>query len=127
MNTFIRGIMWPAVALIAIGSTHLIAELARPQLQNVISPAVVMPIYLAAGAWAAFGTMRVGGGVGEGVVAAAVLGLLPVGLQLIGFGLIAGRVSETVLTSAVFGFVAILWGGFLGVGVRRSMFEPAGS
>jgi hypothetical protein len=42
-------------------------------------------------------------------------------LQLIGFGMLVGRDPAAVTTNAVFGFVAILWGGFLGTGIGRSM------
>jgi len=127
MNAVGRGLKWPVTSLIAIGSTHLLAELIRPELQSVFTPPVVMPIYLVAGAWAAIGTSRSGGGIVQAVGAAAILGLLPVGLQLVGFGVIAGRDGTAVASSAILGFVAIAWGGFLGTGVARSVLEPTAS
>lgn len=48
------------------------------------------------------------------------LGILPVGLQLVGFGMILGRAGDVVTTGAAFGFIAILWGGFLGTGIAAS-------
>ena len=99
MNALIRGLTWPVVVLLVVGGSHLLAELLRPALQAVITPPVVMPIYLAVGGWGAFATVRAGGGVPLGFVAGAVLGLLPAALQLVGFGIILGRPSDVVATS----------------------------
>ena len=125
MNTLVRGLTWPVLALVAIGTTHVVAETVRPELQTVLGPGVVMPIYLVAGAWAGLATIRAGGTVGHGIAAAAALGLLPVGLQLIGFGVLLARDPQAVTTSAILGFVSILWGGFLGSGIGRSTVEVA--
>ena len=124
MNGVARGLMWPVVTLILVGSTHLITEVLRPEMQAVFAPSVVMPIYLVAGGWAAFAAQRAGSGLAGGVAAAAILGLLPVALQLVGFGMLVGRPGDAVATSATFGFVGILWGGFLGAGIGRSLAEP---
>ncbi|HEX3264159.1 MAG TPA: hypothetical protein VHR16_00705 [Candidatus Limnocylindrales bacterium] len=123
MQALVRGLMSPILALLAIGATHLAAELLRPELQTVITPPVVMPIYLVVGGWAGWSTVRAGGSLARGVLAGLLLGVLPVALQLIGFGVIAGRDGATVLTSGVFGFLALLWGAILGAGIARD--EPA--
>jgi hypothetical protein len=120
MQPLVRGLMWPIVSLVVIGATHLVAELLRPELHDVIGSAAVMPIYLVAGAWAAIATIRAGGSVGYGFVAAALLGLMPLALQFIGFGLILGRDSAGVTTAALFGWLGVFWGGALGSGVATS-------
>ena len=125
MQSIVRGLVWPVVSLIVIGSTHLAAELIRPDLHDVIGPAVVMPIYLVAGGLAAWATLTSGGTVLHGFAAAALLGLLPVGLQLVGFGVILGRDSETVTAAAMFGWLGVLWGGALGIGLRASRPDQA--
>jgi hypothetical protein len=127
MNALTRGLVWPIASLIAIGFTHLAAELARPALQSAIGPAVVAPVYLVVGAWAALATLRAGGSVWLGVLTGAIVGLLPVGLQIVGFGLIAGRDTESVATNAIFGFLGLLWGGFLGTGLAQSFPRSAAS
>ena len=121
MQPLVRGLMWPVISLVVIGATHLLAELIRPELHDVIGPAVAMPIYLVAGALAAFGTIRAGGSVASGIVAAAILGLLPVALQLVGFGMIAGRDPASVTSSAFFGWLGVLWGGSLGSGIAQTL------
>lgn len=119
MQPLVRGLTWPVISLVVIGATHLVAEMVRPELHDVIGPAVVMPIYLVAGAWAAYATIRAGGSVGFGFVAGAILGMLPLALQFVGFGLILGRDPATVATSAVFGWLGVFWGGSLGSGLAQ--------
>jgi hypothetical protein len=120
VNILIRSLMWPVVALLIIGGTHLVVEGARPALQDLIGPAVVMPIHLVAGGWAAYMVVRNGGSIGLGLVAGAILGLLPLVLQVVGFGLILGRDSDSVLTTGIFGLFTIFWGGVLGAGIAAA-------
>ena len=121
MQPLVRGLTWPVISLVVIGATHLIAEMAWPDLHDVVGPAVVMPIYLVAGAWAAYGTIRAGGGVGYGFIAGAILGLLPLMLQLVGFGLIVGRESAAVTLAGLFGWLGVFWGGSLGSGLAAGL------
>lgn len=120
MQPLVRGLMWPVISLVVIGATHLLAELIRPELHDVIGPAVAMPIYLVAGALAGYGTIRAGGSIASGFLAAGILGLLPVALQFVGFGMIAGRDSAGVTSSAFFGWLGVFWGGSLGSGIAQT-------
>jgi hypothetical protein len=117
MNALFRGLTWPVTALLIIGGTHLVAEMARPELQDLIGPAVVMPIYLVAGGWGAYAVVRAGGTFVHGLVGGAILGLLPLGLQLVGFGLILGRDPALVTTTGLFGLFTMFWGGVLGAAI----------
>jgi hypothetical protein len=121
MNVLIRGLTWPVFTLLIVGGTHFLAEAARPELRGLIGPTVVMPIHLVAGGWAAVATIRFGGTFVHGLIACALLGLLPVGLQLVGFGLILGRDPELTATTAIFGLFTIFWGGALGSGISATM------
>ena len=116
MDSLIRGLRWPIISLLLVGGSHLIVEIARSELKDVVSAAVEMPLLLAAGAWAGFATVRAGGTYVHGFIAGAILGLLPVGLHLVGLGMILGRDGAVEMTSAIFGFSAVLWGSFLGSG-----------
>jgi hypothetical protein len=119
MQPLVRGLTWPIISLIAIGATHLLAELVRPELHDVVGPAVVTPIYLVAGAWAAVATIRSGGSIAAGFVAGAVLGLLPAMLQIVGFQVLLGRDSAAATTGAFFGWLGVFWGGALGTGLAQ--------
>jgi hypothetical protein len=120
MDPLVKGLRWPIVTLLVIGGSHLLAEALRPQLSEVVVPAVVMPIYLVVGAWGAIETRRAGGFFIHGLVAGVVLGLFPAMLQIVGFGLILGREADAVTTSAAFGFIAIFWAGAIGTGIAAT-------
>ena len=125
MNILVKCLVWPVIALLFIGGTHLVAEGIRPDLQNLIGPAVVMPIHLVAGGWAAYMVLRNGGGFVLGLVAGAILGLMPLALQVVGFALILGRAADASLTLGIFGLFTIFWGGVLGAAIAAS--TPSGT
>ena len=120
MNSLIRGLTWPVISILIVGATHLVAEAIRPELQDAIGTAVVMPIHLVAGGWAAYGTVRAGGTFVHGLVAGAIMGLPPLGLQLVGFGLILGRDPSVTTTLGIFGLFTMFWGGALGAGIAAA-------
>lgn len=120
MQPLVRGLAWPVLSLAVIGIAHLTGEVVRPELHDLIGPAVAMPIYLAAGAWAATATIRAGGAMGHGLMAGVVLGLLPVGLQIVGFGLLVGQDASAVTTAGMLGWLGIFWGSALGAGIAAS-------
>ena len=120
MKILVQCLMWPVIALLVIGGSHLVVEAIRPQLGDLIGPAVVMPIHLVAGSWAAWMVLRNGGSFVLGLVAGAILGVLPLVLQVVGFGLILGRDASAVLTLGIFGLFTIFWGGVLGAGIAAS-------
>jgi hypothetical protein len=124
MSSMARAIAWPIVTLLVIGATHLGLEAIRPELHDVIGPPIVMPIYLVVGGWTAFGVARAGGGFVTGLLAAVALGLMPVALQIVGFGILLGRDGATVTTAALFGLAGVTWGGALGAGIA-SATQPA--
>jgi hypothetical protein len=126
MNTLVRGLTWPVVTLLVVGGSHLIAEAIRPGLKDVVGPAVVAPIYLTVGAWGAWAARRAGGGWIVGIVAGAILGIMALALQVVGFGLILGRDADAVLTSGLFGLFAMTWGGAIGSGLAGTL-APRGA
>jgi hypothetical protein len=121
MNALVRGLMWPVISLVVIGTTHLLAEMLRPALQTVFVPTVIMPVLLVVGGWTGVAVVRAGGTFVHGLVGAAVIGLFPVVLQLVGFGVILGRSWDAVVTTATFAFVAMFWGGSIGSGIASSL------
>lgn len=120
MSSIARAIARPIVTLFVIGATHLALEALRPAMHDAIGPAVVMPIYLVIGGWTSFGVARAGGGYLGGLVAAIVLGLMPVMLQFVGFGTLLGRDGDAVTTSALFGLAGMTWGGAIGAGIASA-------
>jgi hypothetical protein len=64
--------------------------------------------------------------VAAGVSNIDLLGVLPVGLEIIGFGIVLGRGTDHGVRSGVFGMSYIVFGTLLGIGFTRSgMMENA--
>lgn len=59
------------------------------------------------------------------IVAAAILGVRPVVLDVVGFGLILGRGTETGVLAGVFGLAVIVFGSLVGAGFALSGQEPS--
>jgi len=53
---------------------------------------------------------------GLAIVAGAILGVLPLMLQSIGFGVLLGRGVDVGLLAGIFGFTMVLFGSLLGGG-----------
>ena len=113
---FQRILMWPVIGLVITGMWHLAIEAIWPDLQAIFVPAVLAPLLLAYGAWVGYGTVEAGGSYLEAIVAGAILGLLPVVLDIVGFGIILDRGMTSGTLSAAFGFSVIVFGALLGAG-----------
>ena len=110
------GLVWPIVGLLVTGMWHFTVEAIWPDLRNLFVPAVLGPILLAYGAWAGHRTTRAGGGYVGAIVAGAILGVLPLMLDIVGFGVILGRGTDVGTLAGVFGFSMVLFGALLGGG-----------
>ena len=64
-----------------------------------------------------------GGSYLEAIIAGAILGLLPVVLDIVGFGVILGRGTTAGTLAAAFGLSVIVFGTVLGAGIRKSQLE----
>ena len=113
---YVRVLRWPVITLVIVGITHFIAEIIWPDLKDIYQPSVLAPFLLAAGFWVGYKTIELGGTYVNTIVAGAILGLLPIVLQLFGFGMLLGRgISHGVLFGE-FGFAYVLYGALLGGG-----------
>jgi hypothetical protein len=123
----VRALRWPVAALIVTGMLHLIAEAIRPDLRNEFSPATIGVLLLAYGLWIGWSVTTAGGSIGLAVAAGAVVGLLPLALDVVGFGVLLGRGVDTGLTAGLFGFLIVIFGTLAGAafGASRSTTSPA--
>ena len=120
MMTMYRTLKWPVLGLLITGGMHFIAEAAVPDLKTVFTPPVIAPILLAYGIWVGYRAIGQGGNYGQAIVAGALIGLLPVVLDVFGFGLILGRGIDVGVRSGIFGFVFLVWGSIAGSGFALS-------
>ena len=94
MDLFYRTLKWPVISLLITGATHFLLEAIWPDLRNTFIPPVLAPILLAYGAWVGYRAIGAGGTYPQAIAAAATLGILPVMLDIVGFGLILGRGTD---------------------------------
>ena len=120
MNLFYRTLKWPVISLLITGASHFTMEAIWPDLRNTFIPPVLAPILLAYGAWVGYRAIGLGGEYLHSIVAAAILGLLPIILDIVGFGLILGRGTDAGVLAGVFGFAVIVFGSLIGSGFALS-------
>ncbi len=113
-------LVWPIVSLLITGMWHFTIEAIWPDLRNTFVPAVLAPLLFSYGAWAGYRTVAAGGSYAVAIVAGAILGLLPLMLDIIGFGVILSRGVDVGLLAGVFGFSMVLFGALLGGGYAVS-------
>jgi hypothetical protein len=111
-----KTLKWPVLVLVIIGLTHLAAEAIWDDLQTVFVPAVTGPVLLLAGLWVGVNAVRSGGNLGVVALAGAILGILPLALDVVGFGVLLDRGSEFGRLSGTFGFLMVFWGALIGGG-----------
>lgn len=120
MNVWTRTLTWPVVSLLITGGLHFTLEAVRPDLQFMFVPAVLAPILLGYGAWVGYGAIQAGGTYLHAIVAGAILGLLPLALDAVGFGIILGRGVDVGTTAGTFGMAVVVFGTLLGAGLVLS-------
>jgi hypothetical protein len=118
---FAKTLKWPVISLLIVGSVHLLLEMVLPDLKTIFVPTVVAPVLLAFGLWVGYSMVQGGGNFGHAVVAAVLLGLLPIALDIVGFGIILGRGVQPGLLNGLFGFSMILWGALISGGFALSL------
>ena len=115
-GVMVRALTWPIVALLITGGWHFTVEAIWPDLRNLFVPAVIGPVLLAYGAWVGYAAVSGTRTFVAAILGGAILGLLPLTLQTVGFGLILGRGLDAGLLAGIFGFTMVLWGSLLGGG-----------
>jgi hypothetical protein len=120
-----RTLKWPIISLLITGATHFMLEAIWPDLRNTFVPPVLAPILLAYGGWVGYRAIGAGGTYLHAIVAAAILGILPILLDIIGFGQILGRGTDAGVLAGVFGFAVIVFGSLIGAGFALSGREAS--
>ncbi len=117
---FVRILMWPVIGLVVTGLWHFTIEAIWPDLQTTIVPAVLAPLLLAYGAWVGYRAVGLGAGFVAAVAGGLILGLLPLGLDIVGFGIVLGRGVDHGTLAGVFGLSFVVFGALLGAGFAQS-------
>jgi hypothetical protein len=112
----IRALRWPVIGLLIIGSVHFIEEALLPDLQTIFIRPVVGPLVLAVGIWLGYRTISLGGHFGHVLVAGALAGVLPIAVEVAGFGVLLDRGFSEGVLAGVFGWDMVFWGSIIGGG-----------
>ncbi len=115
-----KTLKWPVISLLIVGGTHFLAEIILPDLRNIFAPPVTAPLLLAFGIWVGFKRVQFGGNYGDALVAGAIIGLLPVIVEVFGFGILLNRGVAQGVLAGVFGFAMIFYGSLVGGGFALS-------
>src|SRR6185437_10751599 len=115
-DMFLKTLKWPIISLLITGMLHFGLEAAAPGLQATFIPAVLAALLLAYGIWVGYGVVQSGGNYAQALLAALILGLLPLLLDIFGFGLILGRGLGAGTLTGLFGLSMIVWGALVGSG-----------
>jgi hypothetical protein len=116
----VDSLKWPVVALIVTGTIHLAAEAVRPGLKDAFTPNTIGPILLAYGIWVGVRSIDAGGSVAAAVAAGFIVGVLPLMLDVVGFGMLLGRGVDAGLTAGIFGLLMVAFGALIGAGFAAS-------
>ena len=119
-GTLIRALTWPVVSLLLTGGLHFTIEAIWPDLQTRFVPSVLAPLLLSYGAWLGYRATRASGSFVAAIIAGATLGLLPVGLEIVGFGMMLNHGVSDGILAGVFGWSFIVFGSLLGAGFALS-------
>jgi hypothetical protein len=119
----VKSLKWPVISLLITGGFHFMIEAVMPDLKTTFIPPVLACLFLAYGVWAGYKTINNGGNYLTAIVAGVVIGLLPIVLDTVGFGLILGRGLQWGVLTGVFGFSMLLFGSLIGSGYALSRTE----
>ena len=116
MELLYKTLKWPVIGLLITGGLHFTAEAIWPDLKTAFIPPVLAPLLLAYGLWVGYRAIQAGGTYLHAILAAAILGILPIMLDIVGFGVILGRGIQAGGLAGIFGFVFIIFGSLIGAG-----------
>lgn len=116
----VKTLKWPVIALLIIGGTHFALEALIPDARHFFTPVVVGAILVAVGTWLGYRAVQNGGNLTHALIAGAILGLLPVMLDIVGFGMLLGRGIAQGIQAGAFGFSMVVVGALVGSGFSLS-------
>lgn len=115
-----KTLKFPIISIVIVGLLHLIAEAIFPDLKGAFQPPVVAPLLAAFGIWVGYKAVQFGGNYGHVIVCGLILGVLPLILQIVGFGLLLGRGMTAGVLGGIFGLLVVLFGSLIGGGFALS-------
>jgi hypothetical protein len=119
----IKTLKWPFISILIAGALHFAVEAIWPDLQSFYTTPVLGLVQFAYGIWVGYKTVHNGGNFLTAILYGALLGLFPLVVNPLSFGMILGRNLPSVMLAGVFGFSMIVFGSLVSGGFAVSMNE----
>jgi hypothetical protein len=116
----VKTLKWPVISLLVTGMLHLLAEMLLPDLKNNFQAPTLAALLVPYGVWVGYKAIQFGAGYVSAIVFGAILGVFPLALQIVGFGMILGRGVQVGLLAGVYGFLMVVFGTLIGSGFASS-------
>ena len=118
-----KTLKWPFVGVLIAGTLHFAVEAIWPDLQSFYPAPVLGLVQFGFGVVAGYTAIRNGGNFLTAMLYGALLGLFPLVVNPLSFGMILGKSINATLLAGVFGFTVFFWGALVGGGFGMSMKE----
>jgi hypothetical protein len=118
-----KTLKWPFVGVLLAGTVHFTAEAIWPELQPFYPAPVLALVQFAFGVGAGYMAIQNGGNFFSAVLCGALLGLFPLVVNPLSFGLMLGRPIPATILAGIFGFTMFFWGSLVGGAFAASMKE----
>lgn len=120
-----KTLKWPFIAVFIAGLLHFVLEATLPEIHNFFTPPVLGLVQFSFGLWVGYAAVQNGGRFFTALLYGALLGLFPLLVNPLSFGLILGRDLNTTVLAGVFGFSMIIFGSLVAGGFAVSRNESA--
>ena len=119
----IKTLKWPFISMFVAGALHFTVEAIWPDLQSFYTTPLLGLVQFAYGIWVGYKTVHNGGNFLTAILYGALLGLFPLLVNPLSFGMILGRDLRAVMLAGVFGFSMVVFGSLVSGGFAVSMKE----
>jgi hypothetical protein len=119
----VRTLKWPFIGVLIAGTLHFAVEAIWPDLQSFYPTPVLALVQFGFGVVAGYMAIQNGGNFLTAILYGTLLGLFPLVVNPLSFGMVLGRPINATLLSGVFGFTMFFWGSLVGGGFGMSMKE----
>jgi hypothetical protein len=119
----VKTLKWPFLGVLISGGLHFALVAIFPDLNNFYTPPVLGFVQLAIGMWVGYACVHNGGNFLTALIYAAILGLFPLIVYPLSFGVILGENLHTTLLAGLFGCANFVFGSVVGGGFATSMNE----
>jgi hypothetical protein len=119
----VKTLKWPFVGVLIAGTLHFAVEAIWPDLQSFYPTPVLALVQFGFGVVAGYMAIQNGGNFLTAILYGTLLGLFPLVVNPLSFGMILGRPINATLLAGVFGFTMFFWGSLVGGCFGMSMKE----